>query len=63
MKNVFFVIMLGVALTLGLVVAGCKNGCSGDGACYFGTAKDDTFKWCGEQSCAVYKNDNSKCDC
>jgi hypothetical protein len=64
MKNVFFVIMLGVVLTLGVVVVGCEkdDGCSGDGDCYF-TTSSQPFKWCGDVGCSTATKDNSRCDC
>jgi hypothetical protein len=65
MKNVFFVVMLGMVLALGMLVVGCENGagCSSDGGCYYGTSISQPYKWCGEGGCSVLTKDNSRCDC
>jgi hypothetical protein len=52
MKNIFFVVMLGVVLALGMGVVGCDTGCSKLGVCS-GTYGSASVSTCGDSKCAV----------
>ena len=59
--KIWIVVLIGLLLAGGLVVAGCSKGCP-RGACDYGDATGTTYTTCGESSCSAGFR-GSACNC
>ena len=57
------VVLIGLLMISGVIILGCKDSCPLDGTCFYNMNTDD-YKWCHENSCAVYASTTAtRCDC
>jgi hypothetical protein len=61
-KKIVFVGVIGMMMTAGLVLVGCKEDCPWNGDCSYNSATGD-YKSCGSSACDEALDDGGSCNC